>query len=62
VLNAKGEFIGINFDRTWESTMSDYYYAPDVCRNIAVDAKYILFILDKFASSEHILKELDIVN
>jgi len=61
VLNAYGELIGLNFDRTWESTMSDYYYNPDICRNISVDIRYILFIIDKFADAKNIIAELEII-
>ena len=34
--NAKGELIGLNFDRIWEGTMSDFYFTPERCRNIMV--------------------------
>ncbi|MFI3263038.1 MAG: S46 family peptidase [Rikenellaceae bacterium] len=60
VLNANGELIGLNFDRCWESTMSDIVYDKDLCRNIAVDVRYILFIIDKYAGAKHLVAELDI--
>lgn len=62
VLNANGELIGCNFDRTWESTMSDIHYDPDRCRNIILDIRYVLFIIDKFANAQRIIDELDIVS
>ncbi|MFZ4741919.1 MAG: S46 family peptidase, partial [Bacteroidales bacterium] len=49
VLNAYGELIGLNFDRNWEGTMSDIIYDPDQCRNITLDIRYCLFIIDKYA-------------
>ena len=61
VLNAKGELIGVNFDRCWEGTMSDLVYDPDQCRNIALDIRYALFIIDKFAGAGYLLKEMEIV-
>jgi tetratricopeptide (TPR) repeat protein len=61
VLNGRGELIGLNFDRTWESTMSDIQFDPLKCRNICVDARYILFIIDKFAGATHLLDEMQIV-
>lgn len=61
VLNAKGELIGINFDRVWEGTMSDVLYDINRCRNISVDIRYILFIIDKYANAQNILKELKTV-
>lgn len=58
VINANGQLIGTNFDRNWEGTMSDIAYNPDQVRNIAVDARYMLFIIDKFAGAGHLVKEM----
>ena len=60
-LDANGNLIGLNFDRVWEGTMSDIYYSPEICRNIMVDARYILFIIDKFAHATNLIEELTIV-
>lgn len=57
-INGKGELVGLNFDRTWESTMSDIMYDPEICRNIMVDIRYVLFITDKFAGAGHLVKEM----
>jgi hypothetical protein len=62
VLDAKGNLIGLNFDRVWEGTMSDIYYSPEICRNIMVDMRYVLFIIDKFADAQNIIKELKIIS
>jgi len=61
VLNANGELIGVNFDRCWEGTMSDIMYDKDQCRNIALDIRYALFIIDKFAGADHLIKEMSLV-
>lgn len=61
VLNSMGQLIGINFDRNWEGTMSDLMYDPEMCRNIALDIRYILFIIDKFAGATHLIDELVLV-
>ncbi|MCF8309660.1 MAG: S46 family peptidase [Bacteroidales bacterium] len=61
VLNANGHLIGINFDRNWEGTMSDLMYNPSLCRNITVDIRYVLFIMDKFADADHLVDEMTIV-
>ncbi|MBJ6119746.1 S46 family peptidase [Pontibacter sp. BT310] len=61
VINANGQLIGTNFDRNWEGTMSDIAYNPDQVRNIAVDARYMLFIVDKFAGAGHLVKEMTLV-
>ena len=60
-LDANGNLIGLNFDRVWEGTMSDIFYSPDICRNIMVDARYVLFIIDKFAGAKNIINELKII-
>ena len=60
-LDEKGNLIGLNFDRVWEGTMSDIYYSPEICRNIMVDIRYILFIIDKYADAENLIKELKII-
>lgn len=60
-LDADGNLIGLNFDRSWESTMSDIMFSPDLCRNIMVDIRYVLFVIDKYAGAKHIIDELDIV-
>ena len=61
VLNADGHMIGINFDRCWEGTMSDLMYDPDMGRNIAVDIRYVLFIMDKFAGAGHLVDEMTVI-
>lgn len=60
-LDAHGNLIGLNFDRVWEGTMSDIHYDPEICRNIMVDARYILFIVDKYAGAKHLIDEMKIV-
>ncbi|MDD3739245.1 MAG: S46 family peptidase [Lentimicrobiaceae bacterium] len=61
VFNADGQLIGLNFDRCWEGTMSDIKYDINLCRNISVDIRYCLFIIDKFAGATRIIDELTIV-
>jgi hypothetical protein len=61
VLNASGQLIGINFDRNWDGTMSDYIYDVERCRNIAVDIRFVLFIVDKFAGARHLIDEMEII-
>ncbi len=60
VLNADGHLLGLNFDRVWEGTMSDIEFDPSVCRNISVDIRYVLFIIDKIGNANYLLDELDI--
>ncbi|MDR1757170.1 MAG: S46 family peptidase [Culturomica sp.] len=61
VLNAEGHLIGVNFDRAWEGVMSDVQYEPSICRNISVDIRYVLFIVDKFAEAGHLIREMELV-
>ena len=61
-LDAYGNLIGVNFDRVWEGTMSDINYDPSICRNIMVDIRYVLFIIDKYAGAGHLIKEMKLVH
>ena len=58
VINADGNLIGLNFDRVWEGTMSDIVFDPEICRNISLDIRYVLFIIDKVADADHLLSEM----
>lgn len=60
VLNARGEMIGLNFDRIWQGLVSDYKFEPEQSRSIAVDIRFILFIIDKYSPSSYIMEELKI--
>ncbi|RXP53377.1 S46 family peptidase [Lutibacter sp. HS1-25] len=61
-IDAYGNLIGLNFDRVWEGTMSDMNYDPDICRNIMVDIRYVLFIIDKYAGAKNLIEEMTLVN
>ena len=61
VINADGNLIGLNFDRCWEGTMSDILFDPEYCRNISLDIRYCLFIIDKYAGATNLIDELEIV-
>ena len=61
VLDAEGNLIGLNFDRAWEGVMSDMQYSPEICRNIAVDIRFVLFIIDKYAGAKHLIEEMEII-
>ncbi len=59
-LDAYGNLVGLNFDRVWEGTMSDINYDSSICRNIMVDIRYVLFIIDKFAGAQNLINEMKI--
>lgn len=61
-LDAYGNLIGLNFDRAWEGTMSDINYDPAICRNIMVDIRYVMFIIDKFAGAKNLIDEMKFVS
>ncbi len=60
-LDAYGNLVGLNFDRVWEGTMSDLNYNPEICRNVMVDIRYVLFIVDKYAEAKNLIAEMKIV-
>ncbi len=61
-LDAYGNLVGLNFDRVWEGTMSDINYDPSICRNIMVDIRYVMFIVDKFAGAKNLIAEMKFVS
>ena len=61
-IDAYGNLVGLNFDRVWEGTMSDMNYDPEICRNIMVDLRYVLFIIDKYAGATHLIDEMELVH
>ena len=60
ILNGRGELVGINFDRTWRSTMSDIEFDPAICRNISVDIRYVLFVMDRIGGVSYLFDEMRI--
>lgn len=60
-LNARGELVGLNFDRVWEGTMSDVMFDPSKCRNIVVDIRFVLFFIEKYAKAGYLLDEMVLV-
>lgn len=61
VIDGEGNLMGLNFDRTWESTMSDYMFDASRCRNITVDIRYVMWVMDKYAGAKHLVDEMTIV-
>lgn len=61
-IDAYGNLIGLNFDRVWEGTMSDLNYDVNICRNIMVDVRYVLFIIDKLGGASNLVKEMTLVH
>lgn len=61
VLDAKGNLMGLNFDRSWESTMSDYLFDPNRCRNIVVDIRYVLWVMDIYSGAKHLVDEMTLI-
>ena len=61
LLDKKGRLLGLNFDTSWEGTMSNYHFANERVRNISVDIRYVLFIMDKYAGAGYLLNEMKLV-
>lgn len=59
-VNAKGELVGVNFDRVWENVANDFGYNPDIARNVSADVRYLLWILDQVEDAGPLLKELGV--
>lgn len=61
VLDKNGYLMGLNFDRSWESTMSDYLFDPNRCRNIVVDIRYVLWVMDIYSGAKHLVDEMTLM-
>ena len=61
VLDEHGNLMGLNFDRSWESTMSDYLFDPNRCRNIVVDIRYVLWVMDIYSGAKHLVDEMTLI-
>jgi hypothetical protein len=61
VLNARGELIGLAFDGNWEAMSGDVAYEPELQRTIAVDIRYVLWIMDIYSGARHLVDEMTIV-
>ena len=62
VINADGNLIGINFDRVWEGTMSDIAFDPEICRNISLDIRYLLFCIEHIGGASYLFDEMTFVD
>jgi hypothetical protein len=60
VLNARGELVAVNFDRTYEATINDYAWSADYSRSIGVDIRYVLWVTEKFAGAGFLLEEMGV--
>ena len=61
VIDAEGNLMGLNFDRTWESTMSDYMFDASRCRNVVVDIRYVLWVIDLYSNAKYLVDEMTII-
>ncbi|MBP5316959.1 MAG: S46 family peptidase, partial [Bacteroidales bacterium] len=61
VINADGRLVGLNFDRVWEGTMSDIVFDPEICRNISIDIRYALFVIDRIGGASYLFDEMVLV-
>lgn len=61
VLNARGELVGINFDRAYEATINDFAWSEDYSRSIAVDIRYVLWVTQKYGGVDYLLKEMGVL-
>jgi hypothetical protein len=59
-VNGKGQLVGVNFDRVWENVANDFGYNPDVARNVNVDVRYVLWMLDQVEDADALLRELGV--
>jgi hypothetical protein len=58
VVNGRGELVGLNFDRVWENVANDFGYNPEIARNVNVDIRFFLWMLEDVQPAANILTEL----
>jgi len=61
VIDAKGNLIGLAFDGNGEAMSGDIDFEKNLQRCIALDVRYMLFIIDKFADAKYLVDEMKIV-
>jgi hypothetical protein len=59
-LNGRGELVGLLFDGTYESIISDWDFLPKKTRSIHVDIRYVLWVMDELGGANHLLEEMGI--
>ena len=57
-MNGRGELVGVNFDRVWENVANDFGYNPEIARNINVDVRFLLWLLEDVQKADNIVEEL----
>ena len=59
-IDGDGRLVGVNFDRVWENVANDFGYNPEIARNVNVDVRYMLWLLDEVERAPLILRELGV--
>jgi hypothetical protein len=59
-VNGRGELVGLNFDRVWENVANDFGYNPDIARNVNVDIRFFLWLIEEVEGADTILRELGV--
>jgi len=62
VMDENGDLVGVNFDRAYTATINDYAWNESYSRSVAVDIRYVCWVLDKVAGAKHLLKEMNLPN
>ena len=61
IINAEGHLIGLAFDGNSEALSGDIVFEPALQRTINVDARFVLWVIDKFSGAKHLIDEMTIV-
>ena len=59
-IDSRGRLVGVNFDRVWENVANDFGYNPEIARNVSVDVRYLLWILEEIEGARALLEELGV--
>ena len=58
VVNGRGELVGLNFDRVWENVAGDFGWNAERSRNVSLDVRYALWLIDRVDGATELLREL----
>lgn len=57
-MNGNGEVVGLNFDRVWENVAGDFGWNPERSRNVNVDLRYALWMMERVDGASALVEEL----
>lgn len=61
MINANGELTGLAFDGNWEAMSGDIAFDKQYKKTIAVDIRFVLWLIDKYGKAPNLIEEMTVV-